>query len=155
MPTLDGVQPHWISRKSSVALEWPRVRILYQYLCGTEIPDLPNIAHKVQKSDSNCEMQCIWALINCGTTSLFMALRLLTRLGMSYMVAHITTLGLNGGVMQHANDSQKTQITVKYLVSFALADKSNMLLLPICVCVLVRGLPWFQKRHPDIDRAHR
>jgi hypothetical protein len=84
-----------------------------------------------------------------------MAPRLLKRLGISPETAHITTLGLSGGVMQHAKNSRKTQITVQYLDYLALVDESDVLVVPMHAYDLVLGLPWFQKRIPDIDWAHR
>jgi hypothetical protein len=155
MATLDEVQPHRISLKSRVVLESPRARMLSQYLCGTEIPDSAHIVHEVQIRDRNGEMQRVRALIDCSATSIFMAPRLLKRLGISHEAAHITTLGLNGGVMQHAKDSRKTRITVQYLDYLPPVDESDVLVVPIRAYNLLLGLPWFQKRNPDIDWAHR
>ena len=95
MATLEEVQPHRISLKSRVVLESPRARMLSQYLCGTETPDSAHIIHQVKIQDRNGEMKRVRALIDCGTTSIFMAPRLLKRLGISHEAAHITTLGLN------------------------------------------------------------
>jgi len=61
---------------------------------------------------SNGEMQCVWALIDCGATSIFMTLRRFNQLGISHQAAHIITLAMTGGMMQHAKNSRKTQITV-------------------------------------------
>jgi len=77
MTTLDEVQPHRISLKSSVVLESLRARMLSQYLCGTEILNSAHIAHEVQNRDRNGKMQRIRARIDCGATSMFMAPRLL------------------------------------------------------------------------------
>jgi hypothetical protein len=117
--------------------------MLSQYLCGTEIPDSAHIVHKVHIRDRNGEMQPLRALIDCGATSIFMAPRLLKRLGISHEAAHITTLGLNGGVMQHAKDSRKTRITVQYMDYLAPVDESDVLVLPMRVYDLLLGLPWF------------
>ena len=57
--------------------------------------------------------------------------------------------------MQHANDSRKTRITVQYLDFLAPVDASDVLVVPMRAYDLVLGLPWFQKRNPDIDWAHR
>jgi len=53
----------------------------------------------IQLPDRNGEMQRVRALVDCGATSIFMTPRLLKRLGISHQAAHITTLGMNGGVM--------------------------------------------------------
>jgi hypothetical protein len=84
-----------------------------------------------------------------------MAPRLLKQLGISHEAAHITTLGLNGGVMQHAKDSQKTPITVQYVDYCIPVEESDVLVMPMRAYDLVLGLPWGQKRHPEIARAHR
>jgi hypothetical protein len=115
MATPDEVQPHRISIKSRVVLESPRARMLSQYRCGTEIPDSVHIVHDIHIRDRNGEMPPICALINCRPTSIFMAPRLLKQLGISHDAAHITTLGLNGGVMQHAKNIRMTRIILQYL----------------------------------------
>ena len=83
-----------------------------------------------------------------------MAPRPLKGLWISHEEAHITTLSLDGGVMQHAKDSQKTQITIQYLHYLAPGNESDVLVVPIHVYDLVIGLPWFHTRNPDIDLAH-
>jgi hypothetical protein len=155
MATLDEVQPHQISLKSRVVLESPRARLLSQYLCGTETPDSSHIIHEVQIRDRNGKMQRVRALIDCGATSIFMAPRLLKRLGISHEAAHITTLSLDGGVMQHATNSRKTRITMEYLDYLAPVNDSDVLVVPMRAYDLVLGLPWFHKRNPDIDWTHR
>ena len=57
--------------------------------------------------------------------------------------------------MQYAKDSRKTRMTVQYLDYLAPLDESEVLVVPIRAYDLVLGLPWFQKRNPDIDWAHR
>jgi hypothetical protein len=57
--------------------------------------------------------------------------------------------------MQHAKDSRKMRITVRYLDNLAPVDESDMLVVPMRAYDLVLGLPWSQKRYPDIDWAHR
>ena len=77
-------------------------------------------------------MQRAWTLIDCGATSLFMAPRLLKLLGISHQAAHITTLGMNGGVMQHAKDSRKkTWITVQYFAYLAPVGNSDVLVMTL------------------------
>jgi len=154
--TLDEVQPHRISLKSRVILESPRARMLRQYLCGTETLDSAHIIHVVQIRDRNGEIQRVRALIDCGATSIFMAPRLLKQLGISHEVAHITTLSIDGGVMQHAKDSRKMRITIQYLDYLAPVNESDVLVVPMREYHLVLRLPWFHKRNPDIDWArHR
>jgi len=155
METLDEVQPHQISLKSRVVLESPRARMLSQYLCGAEITDSAHIVHEVQIRERNGGMQRVLVLIDCGATSIVMAPRLLKRLGISNEAAHITTLGLNRRVMQHAKDSRKTWITVQYLNYLTPVDESDELVVRMRTYDLVLGLPWFQKYTPDIDWAHR
>jgi len=154
MATLDEVQPHRISLKSRVVLESPRARMLSQCLCGTETPDSAHIIHEVQIRDRNGEMQRVRALIDCGATSIFMAPRLLKRLGISHEAAHITTLILDGGVTQHPKASRKTRITMQYLDYLAPVNESDVLVVPMHAYDLVLGLPWCHKRNPDIDWAH-
>jgi hypothetical protein len=96
-------------------------------------------------------MQRVRALIDCTATSIFIAPRLLKHLGISREAAHITALGLNGAVMQHAKDSGETQIVVQYVNYLAPVDESDVLVVPMGVHDLVLGLPWFQKRNADID----
>jgi hypothetical protein len=74
-----------------------------------------------------------------------MAPMILKRLGMSHKAAHITTLGLNERMMQHAKDSKKMQITVQYLNYLAPLDESDVLVVPMRAYDLVLGLLWFQK----------
>jgi len=155
MATLNEVQPHRISLKSRVVLESPRARMLSQYLCGTETPHSAHIIHEVQIRDRNGEMQHVQALIDCGPGRILMAPRLLKRLGISHESAHITTLSLDGGVMQHAKDSRKTRITIQYLDYLAPVNESDMLVVPMRAYDLALGLPWFHKSNPDIDWAHR
>jgi len=50
-------------------------------------------------------MQHVRALIDRGATSIFRTPMLLKQLGMSNQAAHVTTLGMNGGVIQHAMDN--------------------------------------------------
>jgi len=155
MATLEEVQPHQIPIKSRVILESPTAGVLSQYICGTEIRNSAHRLHKVQIRDRNCKMQCLRALIECGATTILMAPSLLMWLGMSREAAHITTLDLHGGVMQHAKDSRKTRITVQYLDYLGPVVKSDVLVVPMDAYDLILALPWFQKRHPDIDWAHR
>ena len=129
--------------------------MLSEYLCGTEIPDSAHIVHELQIRDKTGEMQHVRALIDCGATSILMSPRLLKRLGISHEAAHITTVGLNRGVMQHAKDSRMTRITVQCLDYLAPVDESDKLVVPMRAYDLVLGLPWFQKRNPDIDWADR
>jgi len=151
MATLDEIRPHRIALKSRVILESPRAQMLSQYLCGTETPDSAHIIHEIQIRDKHGEMQRVRALIDCGATSIFMAPRLLKKLGISHEVAHITTLGLGGQIMQHAKDSRKTSITVQYMEHLAPVTEPEVLVVPMRAYDLVLGLPWFRARNPEID----
>jgi hypothetical protein len=126
MATLDEVQPHQISLKSSIVLESLRARMLSQYLCATKTLHSANIIHKVQIRDRNCNMQGIWAFIDCSTIGIFMAPRLLKRLEISREAANITTLGLHGRVMQHGKDSQKMRMTIQYSDFLAPVNESDV-----------------------------
>jgi hypothetical protein len=111
-----------------------------QYLCGTETTDSANIIHEVQIRVRHGEMQQVRALIDCGATSIFMSPRLLWRLRLRHQTAHTTTLGLNGHVIEHANDSGKTTISVQYLKHLAPVDESEVLAVPIKAYEMVIGL---------------
>jgi hypothetical protein len=115
-----------------------------QYLCGTETADSAHIIHEVQIRDRHGEKQWVRTLVDCGATSIFMSPRLLQRLGLRHQAAHTTTLGLNGHVIQHANDSRKTTISVQYLQHPAPFDESEVLVVPIKAYDRVFGLPWFR-----------
>jgi len=80
-----------------------------------------------------------------------MAPRLLRKLGLPHEAAHTTTLGLNGQVMEHARDSQKTMISAQYFDHLAPVDEPEVLVVPIKAYDLVLGLPWFRARNPEID----
>lgn len=133
MVTLDDNQHHQISLKSRVILESLRERMLSKYPCTTKTPDSDRQVHKVQIRDHNGKMRCLGALINWGVTTRVMAPRLLKWVGISHQTAHITTLGLDGGVMQQAKDSRNKRITVKYLDYRTLVHKSDMVVVPMHV----------------------
>jgi len=76
-------------------------------------------------------MQHVQALIDCGATSVFMAPRLLKKLGISHEAAHTTTLGLGGQIMQHASDGRKTSITVQYMEHLAPVTEPEVLVEPM------------------------
>jgi hypothetical protein len=97
IPTLDEVQPNQISLKSTVIQESPRAKMLSQYLCGTKIVDSVHIVHEVSLPDKNGVLQHIWARIICAATSIFLEPRLLKRLEISHVAAHLATLGLLRG----------------------------------------------------------
>jgi len=87
-------------------------------------------------------MQRVRALTDCRATSICMTPKLLKRLGISHQAAHITTVGLNGGVMEHATDSRKkTRISVQYLDYLPPVDKSDVLVVPMRPYDVVLGLP--------------
>jgi len=60
-------------------------------------------------------MKHVRALIDHGGTSIFIALRLRKWLGLVYESGYVMTLGLNGQVMAHPSESQKTAFTVQYM----------------------------------------
>jgi len=122
-----------------------------QYLCCTKTPDSAHSIHEVQIRDRHGEMQRVRHLIDCGATSICTSPRLLRRLGLQHQVAHTTTLGLNGHVIEHANDSRKTTISVQYLKHLAPVTESEVLVVPVKAYDLVLGLPWFRARNPEID----
>jgi len=151
---MENIQIHQISLKSRVVLESLRARMLSQCLCGTKTPDSAHIVHEVQIRDKNGEMQRVRTLINCGATSIFMAPRFSKRLRISHEAVHITTIGLDGAVMQHAKDSRKMRIAVQYLDYLAADNESDVLVVPMHTYDLVLGVPWFHKRHPDTNWAY-
>jgi hypothetical protein len=57
--------------------------------------------------------------------------------------------------MQDAEDSCKRWIAIQNLDYLALVNESDVLVVPMRTYNLEFGLPWFNKRNPDIDRAHR
>jgi len=151
MVTMDSIQPRRIALKSRVLLESPTAHMSSQYLCGTSRPDTSHIVHKVFIRDGNGEMQRVRALIDCGTTSIFMAPRLRKRLGPADEPAYVTMLDLNGQVMAHASDSQKTAFTVQYMEHLSPVQEAEVLVVPMRAYDLVLGLPWFKSRNPDVD----
>jgi hypothetical protein len=105
MAMMYSIQPHRIALKSRVVLESPKALMSSQYLCGTSRPDTSHIIHEVSTRDGSGEMQCMRALIDCGTTSIFITPRLLIRLSLVDEPAYVTTLGLNGQVLAHTSIS--------------------------------------------------
>jgi len=96
-------------------------------------------------------MERVRALIDCGATTIFMALRLRERLGLADKPAYVTTLGLNGQVMDHPRDSRRTAFTVQYMEHLSPVRESEVLVVPMQANDLVLGLPWFQSRNLDVD----
>jgi len=84
-----------------------------------------------------------------------MSPKLLRSLGLRHQAAHTITLGLNGHVIVHANDSRKTTIAVQYLKHLAPVDESEVLVVPIKEYDLVPGLPWFRARNLEIHWSKR
>jgi hypothetical protein len=113
--TLDNVWTVLIFQKFWVFLDSPTTRILSKYQSITESPDLAHIVLKVYIHDKNTVMQHVWALINCHTASIIMALIYLNWLGKSHKGAQITTLNLTEEVMQQSMGSQMMLITVQFL----------------------------------------
>lgn len=127
-------------------------KILSQYVCSTETPDLVLIVQEEQIEDRNCKMQCVWALFDCSITNSLITLRLLKQLGISHQAGHITSMGINSGAMQQSKDIQmKMVITVPYLEYLTPVDESAVLVGPIWAYDSVHRLPWFHNQTPDID----
>ena len=105
--------------------------MLSQYLCGTETSDFVHIIHKIQIRDQYSQIKRVWALINCGVTCGCMASRLLVKLGISHDSAHIAAFSLGGPIMQHANDSQKTSISVQDMEHLAPVTEPEVLVIPM------------------------
>jgi len=137
--------------KSRVLMESPKAHMSSQYLCGTSRPDTSHTIQEVFIRDGSGEMQRVRALIDCGATSIFMTPRLRKQLGLADEPAYVTTLVLNGHVMTHASESQKTMFTVQYMEHLSPVQESEVLVVPMRAYDLVLGLPWFQSRNPDVD----
>jgi len=73
--------------------------MLDEFLYGTEIQNLPGMVYEVQIGRKYNEMQCFWALIHCGTTSIIIAMRILKLLRILQWMAHIATFSLKEDVM--------------------------------------------------------
>jgi len=100
------------------------------------------------------QMECVRAIVDCGSTSISMTLRLLKHLGISQQAPHITTLSMNGGVVQYGKDTgTKTRITVKYLEYLAPVYLSDVLVVAMRAYNLIRSLPWFHKQNHVINWA--
>ena len=151
MATMDSIQPHPIALKTRVLIESAKGHMSSQYLCGTSRPDLSHIIHGVCIRDGSWEMPRVRALIDCSATCIFMTPRLRKQLGIADEPAYVTTLGLNGHIMAHVSERQKTTFTVRYMEQLSLVQESKVLVVPVRAYDLVLGLPWFQSRNPDVD----
>jgi hypothetical protein len=164
LATIDEVEMHRIALKSRVRLEAPRHllpghRLSSQYLCGSSQPDTCHVVHEVSVQDTQGNWIRVKALIDCGATSIFASPWLVARLGLETEHAHITTYGLDGGVLAHARDSRKTRLAVKYFAQAPVdepearnsVDEPEVLIVPMTAYDLVLGLPWFKTRNPEID----
>jgi hypothetical protein len=114
LATLDEVEMQRIALKSRVRLEAPRHLLSSQYLCGSSQPDTCHVVHEVSVQDTQGNWIRVKTLLDCGATSIFASPWLVVRLGLETEHAHITTYGLDGGVLAHARDSRKTCLAVKY-----------------------------------------
>jgi hypothetical protein len=112
LATIDEVEMHRIALKSRVRLEAPRHLLSSQYLCGSSRPDTSHVVHEVSVRGKQGWSQ-VRALIDCGATSIFASPGLIARLGLETEQAHITTYGLDGGVLAHARYSRKAHLQVK------------------------------------------
>jgi len=127
--------------------------MISQYLHSTERPDSGNIVQEVQYRTEVVRSNAYGLLSTAGQPASVWQGRLFKRLGISHQAAHITTLAMTGGAMQHAQESRKTRITVQYLDYLAPVDKSDVLFMPMRAYNLVLGVPWFPQQNPDIDWA--
>jgi hypothetical protein len=73
--------------------------------------------------------------------NIFFAGRLLRILGLPCTAAHTSNLGLNGQVMEHPRDTQKTTLSARYFDLLAPVDEPEVLVVPIKAYDLVLGLP--------------
>jgi hypothetical protein len=70
---------------------------------------------------------------------------------------HITTYGLDGGVLAHTRDSRKTRLAVKYFAPVDepeardSVDEPEVLIVTMTAYDLVLELPWFKTRNPEIN----
>jgi len=151
MATMDSVQPHRIALKSGVLLESPKAFTSSQNVCGKSRPDTSHIIHENSKLDGSGEMQHVRALINSSATSIFMAPRVRTQLGLAHQPTYVTTLGINGQAMAHANECRNTAFTVHCMEQLSQVRESEVLGVPRRAKDLVSGLPWFQCRNLDVD----
>jgi len=154
METMDSIQLHRIASNSRVLMETPRAHMSSQYLCGTSRPDTSYIIHEVAISDRSGEMQHVRARMDCGATSIFMTPRLRKRLVPADKPAYVTLSGLNGRLMVHASESQKTMFTVQYMEHLSPVQESDVLVVPMQAYDLVLGLRWFQSSNPNVDWQH-
>jgi len=110
-----------------------------------------HIIHEVFIRNGNGEIDHMRTLIDCGATSIFMAPRLRTWLGLADKPVYVTILDLDGQVMARVSDSRKTAFTVQYMEHSSLVHELEVLVVPMRADDLVLGLPRFQSRNPDID----
>jgi hypothetical protein len=154
MATMDCIQPYQITLKSWGLLESPKVHMSSQYLCGTSRLDTSHIIYQGVITDESVEIQRVRALIDCSTTSIFIAPRLQKWLCLLDEPAFITTQGLNRHVMAHASQSGKMAFTVLYMEHLSPVEESAVQVVPLRANDLVMGLRWFQSWNPDV-KWHR
>jgi len=94
-------------------------------------PDTSHIIHEVVIRYGNGKMQLMRAPIDCGATTIFMAPRLQTRLGLADESAYLMTLGRNGQVMSHASDSRNMELTVHYMEHISPGQELELLVVPM------------------------
>jgi len=92
---------------------------------------MSHLIHQVVIRERSREMQQVRALIICRVTSIFMAPILRKRLGLVDEPAYVTTLGLNGHLMTHLSNSQKTAFTVLYLEHLSPVEESEARVVPM------------------------
>jgi hypothetical protein len=136
-----------------VVLQAPRAYLSSQYLCATDSRRHEHIVLEVIVTDSKGRLRSVRALVDCGATSIFVNPRLVERLGLSTKKANITTLGINGQVLQNSSDSRKVELTAKYMPHRAPIVESEVLVVPIQAYDMVLGTPWLRDQRPLIDWA--
>jgi hypothetical protein len=102
---IDSIQPHWIALMSSVVLESPKAHMSSQNIWDMSRPDTSHIIYKIFIRDAIGEMKHVQALINCGATSIVVALRIGKPFGLVDKPAYITTRDLNDQEIPHACNS--------------------------------------------------
>jgi hypothetical protein len=121
------------------------MKMLSQYLYGTETPDLANIVHRVRMR------QKWWDATRTDSYGLRRNQHL-----PDTEASHATRDITSGRTQYHPQHARRTdatckghrrttRITVQYLDYLVLVYHSDVLVVPMRACDLVHGLPWFHK----------
>jgi hypothetical protein len=136
-----------------VVLQAPKAYLSSQYLCATDSRRHEHIVLEVMVIDSRGHLRQVRALVDCGATSIFVSPRLVEKLGLSTKKANITTLGINGQVLEKSDDSRMVELSVQYMPHRVSIVESDVLVVPIQAYDMVLGTPWFRDQRPLIDWA--